>query len=145
MQAYTRWMIGPFQKIVTMPKIMNRIMATNRTPLQTVKSNFVCNANRVNARHKAAVAPTASITVFGGTVAVIVPSINDWASVNSPRKMKFMGELRRTLSQQAIAIIVTKSTANATQNNSRWLRRNTLVPAWYTHKQMNANDTLNWT
>lgn len=104
-------------------------MATNSTPLQTVKSNFVCSANKVNARHNAAVAPTASSTVFGGTVDVIVPSINDSAHVKSPRNMKFMGDVRRTLSQQAIAIIVTKSTAMATQNNSRWFFKNTFVPA----------------
>lgn len=105
--------------MVTSPKSMKIIIATKRTPLQTVKSNFVCNANKVNARHTAAVAPTANNTVSGGTVEVNVPSMNDSATVNSPKNMKFVGGVRRTLSQQAMAIIVTKSTTKATQNSSR--------------------------
>lgn len=98
---------------------MNRIIATKSTPLQTVKSNFVCKANMVKAKQMTAVAPTARITVSGGTADVSVPNINDWAIVNKPKNMKFVGDVRRTLSQQAIAIIVTNNTAKATQNNSR--------------------------
>lgn len=138
-------MMGPGQNIDTIPKSMKRIIATKSTPLRTVKSNFVCNANNVNAKQRAAVAPTASNTVSGGTADVNVPNINDWANVNKPRNMKFVGDVRRTPSQQAIAIIVTISTAKATQNNSRWLLKNCFVPWWYTQRQINANDTLNWT
>lgn len=53
------------------------IIATNKIPLHRVKSNFVWNANNVNAKQTTAVAPTASITVSAGTRDVIVPSIND--------------------------------------------------------------------
>lgn len=95
------------------------IIATKRNPLRTVKSNLVCNANMVNARQTRAVAPTANITVSGGTAEVSVPNMNDSANVNSPKNIKFVGGVRRTPSQHAIAIIVTKSTANATQNSSR--------------------------
>lgn len=93
-------------------------MATNRKPFNTVKSNLVCNANSVNARHTRAVAPTANSTVPDGTLEVSVPNINDCANVNNPKNMKFVGDVRRTLSQQAIAIIVTKRTAIATHNSS---------------------------
>lgn len=121
-------MVRPGQIIATMPKIMKRINATNNTPLHTVKSNFVWNANKVNAPHTAAVAPTASNTVSGGTFEVIQPSINDSARVNSPKNMKLVGDVRRTLSQHAIEIIVTTRTARATQISSVWFRRNNFVP-----------------
>lgn len=123
---------------------MKSINATNNTPLQTVKSNFVCMANIDSARQRTAVVPTAIITVSAGTVDVNVPNINDWANVNSAKNIKFMGEVRRTDSQQAIAIIVTTSTARATQNSSLCLERNNFVPWWKVHKQMKANDTVNW-
>lgn len=48
--------------MATSPNIMNIIMATNRMPLQTVKSHLVWNANNVKPRQTAAVAPTASKT-----------------------------------------------------------------------------------
>lgn len=111
--------MGPLQNIMTIPKSMNRIVATNRKPFNTVKSNLVCSANRVNAKHTRAVAPTANNTVSAGTAEVSVPNMNDCANVNNPKNMKFVGGVRRTLSQQAIAIIVTKRTAIATQNSSR--------------------------
>lgn len=128
-----------------MPNIMNKINATKSTPLHTVKSYFVWSANKVSAKHTAAVAPTASITEYGSTIAVIVPNINDWANVNSPKNMKFVGDVRRTLSQQANAINETNRTAIATQNSSRWPERKSFVPLWKTHSVINAVDTLNWT
>lgn len=121
-------MVLPGQIIATIPKIMKRINATNKTPLQTVKSNFVWNANRVNAPHTTAVAPTAKTTVSGGSLDVILPNIKDSAKVNSPKNMKLVGAVRRTLSQHAIAIIVTTSTARATQINSRCAARKFFVP-----------------
>lgn len=120
--------MGPGQNIATMPKIMNKINATNSTPFSMVKSYFVCNANNDNAKHTAAVAPTASITVSAGTREVNVPSMNDCASVNRPKNMKFVGDVRRTPSQHAIAIIDTNRTTNATQNSSVWELRNRFVP-----------------
>lgn len=96
---------------------MKIINATNKIPLHTVKSNFVWNANSVNAKHTTAVAPTASNTVSAGTLMVMVPNMNDSATVNKPKKMKLVGDVRRTLSQHAIAIIVTTKTANATHIN----------------------------
>lgn len=56
--------------------------------------------------------------VFDLPFDVIVPSINVWANVNNPKNMKFVGDVRRTLSQHAIEINVTNRMANATQNNS---------------------------
>lgn len=57
-------------------------------------------------------------TVSCGTRDVVTPSKNDSANVNKPKKIKFIGDVRRTLSQQDIAIIVTKRMANATHINS---------------------------
>lgn len=107
---------------------MKMINATNKTPLQTVKSNFVWNANRVSAKHTAAVAPTANNTVSAGTLEVMLPNMNDSANVNRAKKMKFVGDVRRTLSQHAIAIIVTTRTARATHTNSVCLAKNNFVP-----------------
>lgn len=114
-------------------------------PLHMVKSIFVWNAKSVSAKQTTAVAPTASITVSGGTCAVIMPSINDWASVNMPSIMKFVGDVRRTLSQHAIAIIVPNNRTTATQNSSRCCRTKRLVPEWNTHREMKPNETLNCT
>lgn len=115
--------------MATNPNSMKTINATNKTPLQTVKSNFVWNANSVSAKHTAAVAPTANKTVSGGTLEVMLPNINDSANVNKPKKMKFVGDVRRTLSQHAIAIIVTIRTARATHINSVCFRKNSFVPS----------------
>lgn len=70
-------MVLPGKNIATKPKTMNIIMATNRIPLHTVKSNLVWNANSVNARQTTVVAPTAIKTVSGGTRDVIVPNMKD--------------------------------------------------------------------
>lgn len=116
--AYTKDIVLPGKNIATSPNIMKIIVATNIIPLQTVKSNLVCIANNVNAKQTAAVAPTANSTVSCGTRDVVTPSKNDSANVNKPKKMKFIGDVRRTLSQQDIAIMVTKRMANATHINS---------------------------
>lgn len=138
-------MVLPGKNIATKPKTMNIIMATNRIPLHTVKSNLVWNANSVNARQTTVVAPTAIKTVSGGTRDVIVPNMKDWAHVNIPNIMKLVGDVRRTVSQHAIAIIETKSTTNEIQNSSWWALRKFFVPAWKVHNEINPTETLNWT
>lgn len=138
-------MVFPGKNMATNPNTMKMINATNSTPLHTVKSNFVWNANSVSARHTTAVAPTAIITVSGGTLAVIMPSINDWATVKRPSIMKLVGDVRRTLSQHAIAIIVPNKTTIDIQNNSVCCLTNKFVPLWKTHREINPNETLNWT
>lgn len=69
------------------------------------------------------------LTVSAGTRLVITPNINDCAMVNMPKNMKLVGDTRRTLSQQANAIIVTSKTTIATKNNSGCLLKNSLVPS----------------
>lgn len=154
-----------------MPKSSKTMAATNRIPPITVKSHLVWNAKSVRPKQTAAVMPTPSstwnmrhcldwkcvlfmyrergwscvlFTVSAGTLDVITPNKNVCANVNSPKNTKFIGKLRRTFVQQAMAIIVMKSTAKATQNISGWLRSQCLVPSWYTQRAMNANDTLSW-
>lgn len=126
--AYTKDIVLPGKNIATMPNTMKTIVATNMMPLQTVKSNLVCIANNVNDKQTTAVAPTANSTVSCGTRDVVAPSKNDSANVNKPKKMKFIGDVRRTLSQQDIAIIVTNRTANAIHIISGCFLRNNLVP-----------------
>lgn len=84
------------------------------------------------------------LTVSAGKRMVIMPSMNDWAHVNNPKKMKFIGAVRRTFVQQAIAMSVTKSMANATHNSSGWVPRNLFVLGWKTHNEMKANEMANW-
>lgn len=56
--------------------------------------------------------------ISAGTLMVKQPNKNDSAAVNNPKKMKFVGAVRRTLSQHDIAIIVTNARTRATHNNS---------------------------
>lgn len=84
----------------------------------TVKSHLVWNAKIVSPKLTAPVIPTAIITKSGSYTTDMQPRRKDSARVKMARKMKFIGELRRTDSQQAIAIIVTSVTPNAIQNSS---------------------------
>lgn len=61
------------------------------------------------------------LTSVGAYLLADIDNKKDSAKVNNPRKMKFIGVLRRTPSQHAIEIIVTNKTANATQNNAGFL------------------------
>lgn len=101
----------PGQNIPTIPMIMRTMTATNKTPPITVKSHFVWNAKSVSEKQTTAVIPTASITSSAWNAIVVQPSMNPWARVKMPRKMKFVGAVRRTLSQHAMQINVTKRTA----------------------------------
>lgn len=101
--------------------------ATNRTPPITVKSHLVWNANKVNEKQMTAVNPTANIISSALNAIVVTPSMNPCANVNRAKKMKFVGEVRRTDSQQAMQSIVMRRTATATQTSHVFLIAQYLV------------------
>lgn len=111
-------MVRPGKKIATIPNTINMRTATNSTPPITVKSHFVWNANNVNPRQTPAVMPTAINTSFWLYLLDDKANKNDCATVNNPKKMKFIGAFLLTLPQHDIAIIVTIITPNEIQNNS---------------------------
>lgn len=60
--AYTKFITGPRHIVAIIPKSTKMINATNKMVLRAVKSNFVWNANNVNAKQTAAVIPIANST-----------------------------------------------------------------------------------
>lgn len=83
------------------------------------------------------------LTVSPGTCEVKVPSMNVSANVNSPRQMKFVGKLRRTPSQHAIAINVTNKIMMAIQIKFGLACKNRFVPVCHTHNEMKRRPTPN--
>uniref|UniRef100_A0A1L8E9T3 Uncharacterized protein n=1 Tax=Haematobia irritans TaxID=7368 RepID=A0A1L8E9T3_HAEIR len=106
--------------MATIPNITKTTMQTNKTPPHIVKSYLVWKAKSVRAKQTAAVIPTAIRISMGANRLADMANKNDSAKVKSPKNIKFMGVLRRTPSQQAIEIIVTKRTAKAIQNRDGW-------------------------
>lgn len=97
-------------KATTMPKINKRMTATNKAPPKTVKSHLVWRAKRVRAKQITAVKPAAITTSSALNCAAQHPSIKLSAMVKIPKKMKFIGALRRTEPQHAIQIRQTNMT-----------------------------------
>lgn len=145
-------MILPLKNMATNPNIMKTTMQASRIPPIMVKSTLVCKANIVRARQTAAVIPTAmrtctkgermninqvinsinsgTLTSVGAWRDAVTPRRNDWAAVNIPKKMKLVGNVRRTPSQQAMHIIVTNSTPRATHTSHPFRCAKFFVPSW---------------
>lgn len=68
-----------------------------------ISYHFVWNAKIVSPKQTAAVIPTAKKTSNWAYEEEIIPSKKLSASVNKAKKIKFIGNVRRTLSQHAIA------------------------------------------
>lgn len=109
---------------------------TNNAPPIVVKSHFVCIAKTVNATTTTVVKRIAiftyyfrngcssiwgtklfiklqSLTISGSYCIVLNPTKYDSPTVNNDKKMMFVGEVRRTPSQQLMLIIVIRTKTSA--------------------------------